>query len=80
MDNKKCLNYNSCQLINEKDFLPSSLDKKKYIKDYCENNDNRSKYCKRYIVKESLGFCPDFVLPDTTLSVEDIIKKFDDTI
>jgi len=34
--------------------------------------------CKRLIAKNTLDFCPDFVLPATPLSVDEIIDKFDE--
>jgi hypothetical protein len=33
--------------------------------------------CKRLTTKQELNFCPDFVLPDTDLTSDKIIDKFD---
>jgi hypothetical protein len=33
------------------------------------------KKCKRYITKKSLWICPDFVLPDSDLTEEDVIEQ-----
>jgi len=33
--------------------------------------------CTRYITKSQLNFCPDFVLPDTDATPDEIIARFD---
>jgi len=35
----------------------------------------RHKPCKRYMISDDLGECPDFVMPNSTMSVEEIKAK-----
>lgn len=72
-----CPNYRECILINHKHFLSSNEDKTIYVSDYCESKDKKWLICKRYMTREEINFCPDFVLPDTGMSVVEIIEKFD---
>ncbi len=78
MDNNYCPNYNICKLVNEFGFTTDEVQRKNYIVEYCQTNDSKWASCKRLITKNTLNFCPDFVLPDTPLSAEEIIDKFDD--
>ena len=77
MDNQYCPNYNVCKLVNEVGFTGNELQRKNYITEYCQENKAKWDICKRLIVKNTLNFCPDFVLPDTPLSTDEIIDKFD---
>ncbi len=77
MDNSYCPNYNNCKLVSEPGFTSDESLQQTYISLYCQSDRNRWESCKRLIVKKTLNFCPDFVLPDTELSVDEIIDKFD---
>ncbi len=78
MDDPYCPNYNICKLVNETGFTRNESQRKKYISDYCQANRAKWDSCKRLIAKNTLKFCPDFVLPDTPLSMDEIIDKFDE--
>ena len=77
MDDPYCPNYNICKLVNEIGFTGDESQRDKYISEYCKANNTKWDSCKRLIVKYTLNFCPDFVLPDTPLSTGEIIDKFD---
>ncbi len=51
-----------------------------YIENFCKAEKSKWCTCKRLLTKNALNFCPDFVLPDSTLSIEEIIDKFDNEI
>jgi len=51
--------------------------KEEYINTWCRQTEEKWKTCKRYHTKKELGFCPDFVVPDTLLSIDEIIDKFE---
>jgi len=78
MDSKICTNYKVCRLVVGSDYVIEDDKKQAYIESYCEAGVNNWTSCKRYITKSELNFCPDFVLPDTTLSPKEIIDKFDE--
>jgi hypothetical protein len=73
-----CPNMDTCALVNKPGFTGNEALKKKYMKDYCHASESRRNRCKRLIMKNTYHFCPDFVLPDTALTPDEIITKFDD--
>jgi hypothetical protein len=76
MSEPHCPNYATCQLINGVVEV-SDNQKKSYTNNFCFNPKERWNECKRMVTKRTLGFCPDFVLPDSTLTVDEIMDKFD---
>jgi len=78
MSENSCPNYKTCRLINSAGFNTGKLTKEQYIPVYCINGKQKWESCKRFQTKEILGFCPDFVLPDTNLTMDEIIDKFDE--
>jgi hypothetical protein len=75
-----CPNYKECRLVKAPDFKFSETTREAYLVKYCEDKESGWKKCKRFIAKSSLGFCPDFVLPDSDYSTDEIIDKFDNEI
>jgi|GEM_PF-2262831 len=65
MPGKDCPNYINCQLINKEDVLQDKSQQRQYIRDFCLGGDEAWGRCKRYMTKQELNFCPDFVLPDS---------------
>ena len=72
-----CPNLNNCKFINsaEVNGLP---ERDYYMSHYCRSNDSCWKNCKRFEIKAVLGFCPDFVLPDSRMTIDQIIEMFDE--
>jgi hypothetical protein len=73
-----CPNIDICRLVNAGDYKIDKEIRKNYLKQYCNSAIDNWDYCKRYIFKQEMNFCPDFILPDTTLSPMEIIDKFDE--
>ena len=73
---KLCPNYNTCRLVQTNEVVPDEEKKSQYISSYCLKEETWSK-CKRYLVRKALWMCPDFVLPDTDLTMEQIIKRYE---
>ena len=73
-----CPNYGNCQLVKIDGFVKDDSMKEKYINEFCLAKDRNWKRCKRYCTKTTLNFCPDFVMPDTPLSYEEILDRFDE--
>lgn len=78
MDNPYCPNYKICKLVNEPGFTGNESQRKNYIDEYCKEDKIKWGSCRRLIVKDTINFCPDFVMPDTSLSIDEIIDKFDE--
>jgi len=73
-----CPNINSCRMVSTAVVIPDEDKKNAYIESWCKHTDGKWEGCKRFITKAYLGFCPDFVLPDTDLSIDEIIDKFEE--
>ena len=78
MSDKICPNINSCRMIATSVVVPDENVKEQYIDDWCRNYEAVWNKCKRYNTKKKLGFCPDFVMTDTGLSIDEIIDKFEE--
>lgn len=72
-----CPNIINCHLVLIPGFAGSKELQGNYVLSYCRSENENWKSCKRFIVKNTLNFCPDFVMPDTDLSPDEVLDKFD---
>lgn len=72
-----CPNTEVCKLVIQKDFIHDETRRLKYINKYCEGKLNKWNKCTRYIVKNEINFCPDFVMPDSVMTSDEVIDQFD---
>lgn len=77
MELKFCPNHKGCQIINLEGFIKSNEIKNNYISNYCEAGEEKWSNCKRFQTKKALNFCPDFILPDTNLTLDQIFEKIE---
>lgn len=77
MTEKSCPNFNSCRLVNLQEFATGEVSRDEYLESYCVDGPQDWERCKRFQIKKMMGFCPDFVLPDSTFTFDEIIEKFD---
>ncbi len=42
---------------------------------YCLGEESRWSSCKRFMIIDELGYCPDFVMPNSLLSSEQIMNR-----
>ena len=81
IDNRTyCPNFQTCRMVTTNDVVASESLKNQYINRYCHSYHNDWEACKRYVTKNALQQCPDFVLPDTELSIDQILDKWDKEI
>lgn len=78
MSENSCPNIRSCRMVATNMVVPDENEKEKLISSWCRQGEKTWSNCKRYSTKKKLGFCPDFVLPHTTLNIEEIIDKFEE--
>jgi hypothetical protein len=71
-----CPNYGGCRLVRTEVVVPDDKKRKAYLETYCVGED-KFKSCKRYITKKSLWICPDFVLPDSDMTEDEIAEKYE---
>lgn len=67
-----CPNFTGCQIVNIEGFVPDMSKKDEYINNYCYSDNTK---CKRFQTKKALGFCPPFVLPDCSMTLDEIMEK-----
>ena len=60
--------------------IPDEIKREENMELWCRKNKEVWSNCTRFNTKKSLGFCPDFVLPDTPLSIDEIVDKFEEEI
>lgn len=77
MDEDHCPGFNECRLVNKTGFAGNENLRKLYLNNYCTSVTQQWKSCKRYETKQLLHFCPDFILPDTSLSMDEILNKIE---
>jgi len=73
---QKCPNYNTCSLVKREVEL-AEKEYNYYLGEYCCCDSVSWSDCMRFRTKEKLNFCPDFVLPDSQMTLDDIIDRFD---
>jgi len=74
---KPCPNINGCRLVKTDVVVPDAKRKEEYMEAYCQKEETWRK-CKRYITKRSLWICPDFVLPDTDMTEDEIVDFYEE--
>ena len=76
MTTDQCPNYRECALVNKQITLSEDV-YRSYIDNYCCCNKESWSECMRFRAKVELNFCPDFVLPDSKMTADEIIDYFD---
>ena len=67
-----------CRLVSAEDFDIDKTAREDFLVTFCQSETKKWKSCIRYTTKRSLGFCPEFVMPDSTMNIDDIMDKFDE--
>ncbi len=73
----QCPNLATCKFMNSVRLLSDITQKSYYSENFCENYLAAYVKCKRFIAKSELGFCPDFLLPDSPETIDEIIDIID---
>jgi len=72
-----CPNRELCKLYLVEGFTGNEEQRLEFIKLWCLSDKKKWSNCTRYMVKEAIHFCPDFVLPDSIITPNEVIDKFD---
>jgi hypothetical protein len=73
---KICPNYGGCRLVKTEAVEPDDAKREQYLAEYCTADENW-KNCVRYTTRRSLWICPDFVLPDSEMTEEEIYELYE---
>jgi len=76
MTTGQCPNYIECALVKKQIELSDKL-YRSYINTYCCCIKGSWSGCMRFRAKEKINFCPDFVLPDSEMTIDEVIDRFD---
>ena len=57
--------------------VPDSEKKEQYLSSFCMNEETWKK-CRRYTIRKALWICPDFVLPDSDLTEDEVVDRYED--
>ena len=72
--NNSCPKAEGCKLFNN-----NLLSKPEYAETYrsllCNAGEKRWSQCKRHIVSTKFGKCPDYVLPNSVMTIEEVESK-----
>ena len=71
---KVCPNYNTCRMVNTKSVVEDDAQRQEMVNAWCMEEETW-KRCKRYLTRKALWMCPDFVLPDSNLTEEEIVER-----
>ncbi len=74
MEKGLCPKVAKCPLFNGTLLKISGADES-YKNLYCRAGESKWSTCKRYLTSEKVGKCPDWVLPNSSLSIEQIVQK-----
>jgi hypothetical protein len=72
-----CPNFDVCKLVSTAGFTGDEARRLRYMETYCKAGERHWGSCTRLVVKKALNFCPDFVLPDTAMTPDEVIDRFD---
>jgi hypothetical protein len=73
-----CPNYKTCQIILIDGFASNPPGKDFYERTYCIAGEEYWSFCKRYLTKHTLNLCPDFLMPDSSFSLDEILDKLEE--
>lgn len=77
MESRYCPKLEKCPLFNG-ELLKRKRSEETYKNLYCkEPSANGWKRCKRYLVSEKMGWVPDWVLPNSSYSIDEIQQKME---
>jgi hypothetical protein len=73
---KICPNFGGCRYVKTQVVEPDDAKREATINAYCLHEET-FKTCKRYITRKALWICPDFVLPDSDISEDEVADRYE---
>lgn len=71
---KRCPNFGGCRFVKTEVVEPDTDKREAAIETYCLREETYMT-CKRYITRKSLWICPDFVMPDSDITEDEVIER-----
>lgn len=73
---KICPNSGGCRLVKTDVVEPDNDKREQYIEAYCLREETW-KQCRRYTIRRALWICPDFVLPDSDMTEDEVADLYE---
>jgi len=73
-----CPSRANCQIITVEGFVNDPARRAFYINAFCEAGEGNWGKCRRYQTKKTLNLCPDFVMPDSLFTTDEILDKLEE--
>jgi hypothetical protein len=77
MSEPDCPNIAGCKLVNDPGLLIEGNNREIYIESYCRGSKPGYTECRRYRIKKEIFFCPDFIMPDSELTLDEILDRIE---
>jgi hypothetical protein len=77
MSEPYCPNIAGCRLVNDPTLHIEDNNRDFYIESYCRGNNPGYSECSRYKVKNQIFFCPDFIMPDSEMTLDEILERIE---
>jgi len=77
LEDTHCPNKPNCQVFTVEGFVSSPEMQEAFAMIYCDAVPDGWKSCRRFITKNELHLCPDFVLPDSKLTTDEILDRLE---
>lgn len=74
--NTICPNYGGCRYVRVRDLEPDEAKWEATMAAYCYKEETFVT-CRRYIIRKALWICPDFVLPDSKFTEEEVADRYE---
>jgi hypothetical protein len=71
-----CPNFGGCRYVKTEVVEPDDARREATIEAYCHNEEN-FKTCRRYSIRKALWICPDFVLPYSDISEDEVAERYE---
>lgn len=73
---KACPNYSGCRLVRTSFVIADEEKRQEAVNNWCLDEETW-KNCKRYQTRRALWICPDFVLPDSDMTEDEIAERYE---
>ena len=71
-----CPNYGGCRYVRTQVVEPDDAKREATIKEFCLDEE-KFKTCRRYTIRKALWICPDFILPESDISEDEVADRYE---
>ena len=71
-----CPNFGGCRYVRTEVVEPDATKREATIQAICQDEE-KFKTCRRYQIRKALWICPDFVLPDSEITEDEVAERYE---